>query len=75
MTPAQQLGFFIRVLSNQGERFTGVVDMRFQFYAGILKESEVIGLQRRVDLQRLNESEPNKTIDKTESISYIQPTQ
>jgi hypothetical protein len=71
MTHAQQLGYFVLLAVNQTERFTGKIRIEFEFYSGSLRESHVVGMERRIDLQRLNESGQNKTLDKSESISYI----
>jgi hypothetical protein len=71
MTPLQQFGYFVLLAVNQPERFTGRIRLEFNFAHGILKESTVIGMERRIDLNRLNESADNKTLDKTESISYL----
>lgn len=72
-TTVQQLGYFILLATNQPDRFTGRLRVEFQYYNGILQEGSVIGLERKIDLHKLNESD-NKTLDKSESISYIPST-
>lgn len=66
--PAQQIGHFVLLAANQGERFTGRVVMTFDFYAGSVKEINITGLERKIDLQRLNES-ANKTLFPTETMT------
>lgn len=68
MTRTQHLGYLVLLAANQEEIFTGRVSMVFDFAGGSLKGSEVTAIQRKVNLQRLNES-ANKTLGPTETMA------